>query len=188
MHAQIVADALGVPYEHVEVAQPDTARVADSGPTVASRTCMVVGRILRASARRRCSEQLGELTPAEYFAKHGALVGASGVRAARLDRVGRRRPIAATRTRATAGAATSSRWRSIPTRTRCGRSSSPRCRRFGKADSSRAGARADRGRNGAGARLRAARGGRDARRRDGERAAHQLHHPDDARHAARSTS
>src|SRR5262249_17368063 len=33
---------------------PDTARVPDSGPTVASRTCMVVGRILqRAAARLR---------------------------------------------------------------------------------------------------------------------------------------
>ncbi|MGQ0643636.1 MAG: xanthine dehydrogenase family protein molybdopterin-binding subunit [Gemmatimonadaceae bacterium] len=72
MHAQIVADALGVPYDTVEVAGPDTALVPDSGPTVASRTCMVVGRILQ-----RCADdlrlQLGSLTPAEYFAQHGAL-------------------------------------------------------------------------------------------------------------------
>ena len=72
MHAQIVADALGIPYELVEVAAPDTALVPDSGPTVASRTCMVVGRILQ-----RCAEQLrarlGRLTPAEHFAAHGAL-------------------------------------------------------------------------------------------------------------------
>ncbi len=53
MHAQIVADALGIPYESVEVAQPDTAVVADSGPTVASRTCMVVGKILE-----ECAEEL----------------------------------------------------------------------------------------------------------------------------------
>ena len=39
MHAQIVADALGIPYEQVEVAQPDTSVVPDSGPTVAPRTC-----------------------------------------------------------------------------------------------------------------------------------------------------
>src|SRR6266508_4041270 len=50
MHAQIVTDALGVPYEIVEVAQPDTSRVEDSGPTVASRTCMVVGKILEECA------------------------------------------------------------------------------------------------------------------------------------------
>jgi CO/xanthine dehydrogenase Mo-binding subunit len=73
IHAQIVADTLGIPFDAVEVADPDTARVPDSGPTVASRTCMVVGGILQ-----RCAEQmrarLGELPPAEYFARHGPLV------------------------------------------------------------------------------------------------------------------
>ncbi|MGQ0814839.1 MAG: xanthine dehydrogenase family protein molybdopterin-binding subunit [Gemmatimonadota bacterium] len=73
IHAQIVADALGVPVEQVETALPDTASVPDSGPTVASRTCMVVGGILQ-----RCAEdmraQLGELSPAEYYRKHGPLV------------------------------------------------------------------------------------------------------------------
>ncbi|AHG89675.1 aldehyde oxidase and xanthine dehydrogenase molybdopterin binding protein [Gemmatirosa kalamazoonensis] len=72
MHAQIVADALGVPYETVEVAQPDTSRVADSGPTVASRTCMVVGKILEECAHE-LRGTLGELTPAEHHARHGAL-------------------------------------------------------------------------------------------------------------------
>lgn len=72
MHAQIVADALGVPYESVEVAQPDTARVPDSGPTVASRTCMVVGGILqRAAAELR--RRIGDATPAEHFREHGHL-------------------------------------------------------------------------------------------------------------------
>src|SRR6185436_8091713 len=33
MLAQIVADALEIPYEQVEVAQPDTSVVPDSGPT-----------------------------------------------------------------------------------------------------------------------------------------------------------
>ena len=70
-HAQIVADALGIPYEDVEVAQPDTARVADSGPTVASRTCMVVGKILENCAQEM-KERLNGLSPAEYHAKHGA--------------------------------------------------------------------------------------------------------------------
>jgi CO/xanthine dehydrogenase Mo-binding subunit len=72
MHAQIVADALGVPYESVEVAQPDTSRVPDSGPTVASRTCMVVGGILqRAAAELR--RRIGDATPAEHFREHGPL-------------------------------------------------------------------------------------------------------------------
>ena len=71
MHAQIVTDALGIPYEDVEVAQPDTARVADSGPTVASRTCMVVGKILEECAQEM-KARLGGLAPAEYHARHGA--------------------------------------------------------------------------------------------------------------------
>ena len=72
MHAQIVADALGVPYDQVEVAQPDTSRVPDSGPTVASRTCMVVGGILQRAAaglRRR----IGDTNPADHFREHGPL-------------------------------------------------------------------------------------------------------------------
>jgi len=72
MHAQIVADALGIPYEQVEVVQPDTHQVPDSGPTVASRTCMVVGKILQ-----RCAEEMretiGGMTPGEYIREHGPL-------------------------------------------------------------------------------------------------------------------
>jgi CO/xanthine dehydrogenase Mo-binding subunit len=48
--AQIVADALGIGPERVDVVQPDTASVPNSGPTVASRTCMVVGDLLRKAA------------------------------------------------------------------------------------------------------------------------------------------
>jgi CO/xanthine dehydrogenase Mo-binding subunit len=72
MHAQIVADALRIPYEQVEVSVADTEYVPDSGPTVASRTCMVVGRLLE-----RCATDLRQklrgLTPAGYFRRHGAL-------------------------------------------------------------------------------------------------------------------
>jgi CO/xanthine dehydrogenase Mo-binding subunit len=70
MHAQIVADALGIPYEQVEVAQPDTGVVPDSGPTVASRTCMVVGGILERAALE-LKERLGGIAPEEYFRRHG---------------------------------------------------------------------------------------------------------------------
>ena len=73
MHAQIVADTLGLPYDRVEVHAADTAVVPDSGPTVASRTCMVVGRILQ-----RCAEEmrarLGRLTPRQYLKRYGPLV------------------------------------------------------------------------------------------------------------------
>ncbi|HEX2203304.1 MAG TPA: xanthine dehydrogenase family protein molybdopterin-binding subunit [Longimicrobium sp.] len=72
MHAQIVADALGIPYEDVEVVRPDTAEVPDSGPTVASRTCMVVGKILQRCAEEM-RERMGDLTPGEYVRRHGPL-------------------------------------------------------------------------------------------------------------------
>ena len=48
--AQIVSEALGIPFEQVEVAQVDTRFVPNSGPTVASRSTMVVGRILEDAA------------------------------------------------------------------------------------------------------------------------------------------
>jgi CO/xanthine dehydrogenase Mo-binding subunit len=72
MHAQIVADAMGIPYETVEVAQPDTALVADSGPTVASRTCMVVGKILERCALEM-KQTLDGMSPEEYYRTKGPL-------------------------------------------------------------------------------------------------------------------
>jgi CO/xanthine dehydrogenase Mo-binding subunit len=48
--AQIAADALRLEVDDIEVAQPDTLAVPDSGPTVASRTCMVVGRLVELAA------------------------------------------------------------------------------------------------------------------------------------------
>ncbi|HMK29420.1 MAG TPA: xanthine dehydrogenase family protein molybdopterin-binding subunit [Terriglobales bacterium] len=47
---QIAAEALQLPYEYVEVVQPDTSGVPNSGPTVASRTCMVVGKLVESAA------------------------------------------------------------------------------------------------------------------------------------------
>ncbi|HKO98941.1 MAG TPA: xanthine dehydrogenase family protein molybdopterin-binding subunit [Pyrinomonadaceae bacterium] len=47
--AQIAAEALGVDGDVVEVAQPDTANVPNSGPTVASRTSMVVGKLVESA-------------------------------------------------------------------------------------------------------------------------------------------
>jgi len=48
---QIVGEALGAGAEQVLVEMPDTARVPDSGPTVASRTTMVVGNLVDRAAR-----------------------------------------------------------------------------------------------------------------------------------------
>ena len=54
MLAQITADAIGVPVEWVDVQTPDTSKVPNSGPTVASRTAMIVGGLMqRAGAQLR---------------------------------------------------------------------------------------------------------------------------------------
>ncbi|WP_369283639.1 xanthine dehydrogenase family protein molybdopterin-binding subunit [Oscillibacter sp. GMB15532] len=47
---KIVAHELNLPLEKVYYNHPDTARVPDSGPTVASRSLMVVGELLRRAA------------------------------------------------------------------------------------------------------------------------------------------
>ena len=47
---QIAAETLDLPYEEVEIAQADTNEVPNSGPTVASRTIMVVGKLVQSAA------------------------------------------------------------------------------------------------------------------------------------------
>ena len=47
--SQIAADALGVDAGLIEIAQPDTDLVPNSGPTVASRTCMIVGKLVESA-------------------------------------------------------------------------------------------------------------------------------------------
>jgi CO/xanthine dehydrogenase Mo-binding subunit len=48
--SQIAADALGIAPGQIEIAQPDTANVPNSGPTVASRTTMIVGKLVESAA------------------------------------------------------------------------------------------------------------------------------------------
>ena len=48
--SQIAAEALTLPFENVSMAQPDTQEVPNSGPTVASRTVMVVGNLVQSAA------------------------------------------------------------------------------------------------------------------------------------------
>lgn len=71
---QLVAAELGIGIDEVEMAPQDTSLVPDSGPTVASRTAMVVGRILIGAARKlraRVEESSGQPFPRSYrdFAK-----------------------------------------------------------------------------------------------------------------------
>lgn len=49
---RICADTLGCRYDMVEILEPDTSRVPDSGPTVASRTTMVGGRAVLEAAKQ----------------------------------------------------------------------------------------------------------------------------------------
>ena len=64
--SQIAAEALGIPLELVRVPCPDTQQVPDSGPTVASRTTMVVGKVCEDAALN-----LGELVKLELASKLG---------------------------------------------------------------------------------------------------------------------
>lgn len=49
---KIVADTLGIPLDQVLINNPDTDRVPDSGPTVASRSLMTVGGLLQRAAEK----------------------------------------------------------------------------------------------------------------------------------------
>jgi CO/xanthine dehydrogenase Mo-binding subunit len=71
---QIAADAANVSVEDVDFAVPSTSTVPDSGPTVASRTVMVVGSIVEAAAR-----EVGALVKAEKE-KSGGTFAAAGDR------------------------------------------------------------------------------------------------------------
>ena len=48
--SQIAGEALGIDQEQIEIVQPDTANVPNSGPTVASRTSMIVGKLVETAA------------------------------------------------------------------------------------------------------------------------------------------
>lgn len=48
--SQMAADALKLEFSDIEVLQPDTAQVPNSGPTVASRTTMIVGKLVELAA------------------------------------------------------------------------------------------------------------------------------------------
>jgi CO/xanthine dehydrogenase Mo-binding subunit len=81
---QVAAETLGLDYENVTMAPPDTNIIPNSGPTVASRTAMVIGRLIeRASlqliATLREEGGLSEdFTSEEFFAACGRLRGTRG--------------------------------------------------------------------------------------------------------------
>jgi CO/xanthine dehydrogenase Mo-binding subunit len=84
--AQIAAETLSLDYDSIEIAQPDTGNVPNSGPTVASRTCMIVGKLVESACiglkqtlsgsgllrEPYTAQQFAEACRA-YIAQHGAL-------------------------------------------------------------------------------------------------------------------
>ena len=128
---QLVADALDVPIEAVDIAPQDTAYVPDSGPTVASRTAMVVGGLLiqaagrlrergRGGDRRVVRRDLPRLRP-RRTARSASTSASSRIRASASTT----RPTAATPTRRSAGrpASRPSTSTSTPARSRSATSS-----------------------------------------------------------------
>ena len=88
--SQIASEALGLDLDSFEIVQPDTGRVPNSGPTVASRTSMVVGKLVESAVLGLKQTLLGSglLSPAyneadfrnacaEYIAKFGSLKSSS---------------------------------------------------------------------------------------------------------------
>ena len=72
--SQIAAEAIAIPYDDVAMAPADTGVVPNSGPTVASRTSMVVGRLIERAGLQlvaRLQEAAGlpeHFTREEFFA------------------------------------------------------------------------------------------------------------------------
>lgn len=88
--AQIASEALGIDYDLIEVAQPDTGNVPNSGPTVASRTTMIVGKLVESAVLGLKQTLVGsgflkdqftqiefQKACADYIAKFGALKSTS---------------------------------------------------------------------------------------------------------------
>jgi CO/xanthine dehydrogenase Mo-binding subunit len=90
--SQIAAAALGIDYDLIDITQPDTANVPNSGPTVASRTCMIVGKLVESAVlglkqtlvgsgllqetftqdefQKACGEYIAKFGPLKSFAKY----------------------------------------------------------------------------------------------------------------------
>jgi CO/xanthine dehydrogenase Mo-binding subunit len=65
--SQIAAETLGLDFDSIEIVQPDTCRVPNSGPTVASRTSMVVGKLVESAVMGLKQTLIGSgLLPAQY--------------------------------------------------------------------------------------------------------------------------
>jgi len=65
--SQIASEALGIDFDSIEIVQPDTSRVPNSGPTVASRTSMIVGKLVESAVTGLKQTLIGSgLLPPSY--------------------------------------------------------------------------------------------------------------------------
>ncbi len=72
--AQVAAEILNIPYDWVSIFRPDTALVPNSGPTVASRTTMIIGKLIEDAAQQlKAKLQLPTHYAAEQFVSACAL-------------------------------------------------------------------------------------------------------------------
>jgi CO/xanthine dehydrogenase Mo-binding subunit len=67
--SQIAAEALGLDFDSIEIVQPDTGLVPNSGPTVASRTSMVVGKLVESAVTGLKQTLIGAGLLREVFGK-----------------------------------------------------------------------------------------------------------------------
>jgi len=69
--SKIAGKELGIPFDEIILSNPDTDEVPDSGPTVASRSLMIVGELVRRAAARLKDEWIdGEEQIIEEHYKH----------------------------------------------------------------------------------------------------------------------
>ncbi len=73
--SKVVATVLELPLDQIILENPDTDRVPDSGPTVASRSLMIVGRLLeKAAIRMKADWKVGEYQMVEEHYVHSDLI------------------------------------------------------------------------------------------------------------------
>ena len=73
--SKIVAQVLKLPLEQIRIVNPDTDRVPNSGPTVASRSLMIVGKLLeRAAGRMKEQWKDGEALVIEEHYRHPYMI------------------------------------------------------------------------------------------------------------------
>lgn len=80
----LALEALGCAEEELELAPPDTALVPNSGPTVASRTCMVVGGLVTRACRELAARIEAAVPPGGTF-RERALAFLHGGGAGRVE-------------------------------------------------------------------------------------------------------